>query len=318
MSWPPSPPRKHPTWTSRDADLRRRDQRRELARLAHDHVRAPARGRARASAAARSARTRPAKTSLKHDPVLLGGRRGLHARPQLGHRGLVGIVERARGAARRGATWCAAEAGRERTSCPAATQAWAKGISGPMCPAPRVEAKRMRMCLQKGRPPPRPYSGDPRAGVRPYRQRGERLGLSAAAGRRAVHPARARRARGRPARRLRARLARARDQPPADDLRPAAARARPRARPRPGDLVRVQGHRALPGRGRRALRGLDVPRPLAGLRDAARPVAFYPGRVDAAWLDDERVLAQEGDFYGGWITADLAGPFKGARGTLGW
>ena len=47
-------------------------------------------------------------------------------------------------------------------------------------------------------------------------------------------------------------------------------------------------------------------------------VAFYPGRVDAAWMDDERVLAQEGDFYGGWITADLVGPFKGAPGTRGW
>jgi uncharacterized protein (DUF427 family) len=47
-------------------------------------------------------------------------------------------------------------------------------------------------------------------------------------------------------------------------------------------------------------------------------VAFYPGRVDAAWLGDERVGAQESDFYGGWITADLVGPFKGPAGTLAW
>jgi uncharacterized protein (DUF427 family) len=47
-------------------------------------------------------------------------------------------------------------------------------------------------------------------------------------------------------------------------------------------------------------------------------VAFYPGRVDAAWLGDERVRAQEGDFYGGWITSDLVGPFKGPAGTLAW
>lgn len=47
-------------------------------------------------------------------------------------------------------------------------------------------------------------------------------------------------------------------------------------------------------------------------------IAFYPGRVDAAWMDDERVEAQPGDFYGGWITADLVGPFKGASGTAGW
>jgi len=53
----------------------------------------------------------------------------------------------------------------------------------------------------------------------------------------------------------------------------------------------------------------------AALRDH---LAFYPGRVDGAWMGDERVQAQEGDFYGGWITADLVGPFKGPRGTLGW
>jgi uncharacterized protein (DUF427 family) len=47
-------------------------------------------------------------------------------------------------------------------------------------------------------------------------------------------------------------------------------------------------------------------------------VAVYPGRMDACWLDDERVQAQPGDFYGGWITADLEGPFKGAAGTGGW
>jgi uncharacterized protein (DUF427 family) len=53
----------------------------------------------------------------------------------------------------------------------------------------------------------------------------------------------------------------------------------------------------------------------AALRDF---VAFYPGRVESAWLDDERVVAQESDFYGGWITSDLVGPFKGPPGTRGW
>ena len=53
----------------------------------------------------------------------------------------------------------------------------------------------------------------------------------------------------------------------------------------------------------------------AALRDH---VAFYPGRVDAAWLGDELVEGQEGDFYGGWITSDLVGPFKGPAGTLAW
>jgi uncharacterized protein (DUF427 family) len=47
-------------------------------------------------------------------------------------------------------------------------------------------------------------------------------------------------------------------------------------------------------------------------------VAFYPGRVDAAWVDDEQVQAQAGDFYGGWITSEIQGPFKGGPGTSGW
>ena len=53
----------------------------------------------------------------------------------------------------------------------------------------------------------------------------------------------------------------------------------------------------------------------AALRDH---VAFYPSRMDACWLDDELVRSQAGDFYGGWITAELRGPFKGAPGTRGW
>jgi uncharacterized protein (DUF427 family) len=47
-------------------------------------------------------------------------------------------------------------------------------------------------------------------------------------------------------------------------------------------------------------------------------LAFYAGRVDACFVDRERVLPQPGEFYGGWITADVTGPFKGAPGTLGW
>jgi uncharacterized protein (DUF427 family) len=58
--------------------------------------------------------------------------------------------------------------------------------------------------------------------------------------------------------------------------------------------------------------------PTVGYEALRGHVAFYPGRVDAAWLDDERVHAQAGDFYGGWITGDLVGPFKGPSGTRGW
>jgi uncharacterized protein (DUF427 family) len=47
-------------------------------------------------------------------------------------------------------------------------------------------------------------------------------------------------------------------------------------------------------------------------------VAVYAGRMDACFIDDERVTPQPGGFYGGWITSDLVGPFKGAPGTEFW
>ena len=47
-------------------------------------------------------------------------------------------------------------------------------------------------------------------------------------------------------------------------------------------------------------------------------LAFYPSKVSACFVGDEKVLAQEGDFYGGWITSNIVGPFKGAPGTWGW
>ena len=50
----------------------------------------------------------------------------------------------------------------------------------------------------------------------------------------------------------------------------------------------------------------------------ANHVAFYPGKMDACFVDDEQVQAQEGDFYGGWITSEIVGPFKGGAGTFGW
>ena len=53
----------------------------------------------------------------------------------------------------------------------------------------------------------------------------------------------------------------------------------------------------------------------AALRDH---VAFYPGRVDACFVDEEQVVPQAGDFYGGWLTSDIEGPFKGGPGTAGW
>ena len=45
--------------------------------------------------------------------------------------------------------------------------------------------------------------------------------------------------------------------------------------------------------------------------------SFYASLADC-YVDGEKVQAQQGDFYGGWITPEIVGPFKGDPGTLGW
>ncbi|MEJ5946395.1 DUF427 domain-containing protein [Pseudokineococcus basanitobsidens] len=57
--------------------------------------------------------------------------------------------------------------------------------------------------------------------------------------------------------------------------------------------------------------------PTPRFRDLAGAVAFAPSRV-VATVDGERVRPQEGGFYGGWVTDDVVGPFKGGPGTWGW
>lgn len=58
--------------------------------------------------------------------------------------------------------------------------------------------------------------------------------------------------------------------------------------------------------------------PAAGYRELAGLLAFYPSKLDRCLVDGEPVTPQAGDFYGGWITRDIAGPFKGGAGTSGW
>jgi len=60
------------------------------------------------------------------------------------------------------------------------------------------------------------------------------------------------------------------------------------------------------------------PRPEPGFESLKGYVAFYPSLMEACFVDGERVQAQAGDFYGGWITSDIVGPFKGASGTSWW
>ena len=73
------------------------------------------------------------------------------------------------------------------------------------------------------------------------------------------------------------------------------------------------------GGGMRAARAAwTYEEPTAAFAALAGAVAVYPAAFDACFVDGERVRPQEGGFYGGWITDDVVGPFKGAPGTLGW
>ena len=63
--------------------------------------------------------------------------------------------------------------------------------------------------------------------------------------------------------------------------------------------------------------GWDYPDPFPEYATLVGWVAFYPGRV-ACWVDGERARPQAGGFYGGWVTDELVGPFKGEPGTAGW
>ncbi len=64
--------------------------------------------------------------------------------------------------------------------------------------------------------------------------------------------------------------------------------------------------------------GWSYPLPAPAYAALADHVAFYASRVDACYVGEERVAPQAGDFYGGWITSAVVGPFKGAAGTWGW
>ncbi|MCH4893851.1 DUF427 domain-containing protein [Sphingomonas sp. SFZ2018-12] len=59
----------------------------------------------------------------------------------------------------------------------------------------------------------------------------------------------------------------------------------------------------------------DPTRGFAALRDH---LAFYAAPLDAVTIDGEQVTPQPGGFYGGWITRNLAGPFKGVPGSRFW
>jgi uncharacterized protein (DUF427 family) len=74
----------------------------------------------------------------------------------------------------------------------------------------------------------------------------------------------------------------------------------------------VGGGRTAPGA------AWTYPAPARGYELLAGRVAVYAGKMDRCTVDGEVVEPQPGGFYGGWVTADIVGPFKGGPGTMGW
>lgn len=60
------------------------------------------------------------------------------------------------------------------------------------------------------------------------------------------------------------------------------------------------------------------PDPSPGFEAIQDHLAFYAVPMDACYVGDQRVRPQPGEFYGGWITDNIVGPFKGGPGTIGW
>jgi uncharacterized protein (DUF427 family) len=62
----------------------------------------------------------------------------------------------------------------------------------------------------------------------------------------------------------------------------------------------------------------SYPNPTPNFAPIKDYVAFYPALMEACYVDGEKVIPQPGQFYGGWITSDIVGPFKGESNSWGW
>ncbi len=61
----------------------------------------------------------------------------------------------------------------------------------------------------------------------------------------------------------------------------------------------------------------SYPNPFPEFEPLKNHLAFYPQNLDC-FIDKVLVKAQASQFYAGWITPDLTGPFKGEKGTEHW
>ena len=64
--------------------------------------------------------------------------------------------------------------------------------------------------------------------------------------------------------------------------------------------------------------GWSYTEPSPGYEALRDHIAFYAAPFDEASVDGEQARPQPGGFYGGWVTDDVAGPFKGVPGSMDW
>lgn len=64
--------------------------------------------------------------------------------------------------------------------------------------------------------------------------------------------------------------------------------------------------------------GWSYPNPWEGYENIVDHIAFNASKMDACYVDDDKVIPQPGNYYGGWITPEIIGPFKGEPGTERW
>lgn len=74
----------------------------------------------------------------------------------------------------------------------------------------------------------------------------------------------------------------------------------------------------LVGEVRRPGAGWRYLRPTPDFQALTGHYAFYAQMMDACFVDGERAEPQPGEFYGGWVTSHVVGPFKGIPGSRGW
>lgn len=64
--------------------------------------------------------------------------------------------------------------------------------------------------------------------------------------------------------------------------------------------------------------GWSYENPTSSFQGIKSHIAFYCAPMDQCTVNGEVASPQPGGFYGGWVTSDVVGPFKGGLGSFGW